>query len=285
MANNPKKVKDPTEVALSAIQEALNISDAPPPTARRGSVRSDVTPTNSPSPPSYDEAAFDTRPSADRPIFEPIEEPRPTPPRRQRRPRNHRPDSAGHSEGPPCPQRLHARHAVRRRLDRRRRPADRQLPALAAGRDRPGQRRHAGAGRPRGVVLCAGAAVLFPREPVLARPGIAHDRAVDGAGRDPLFGARGRRQRLRWSPSARRSAAKSRRWATASNAPSRAPANSKPWSPTKSRRWSAPTATTKCASARCCRTSPISATTWSARPNRFAAPFPACRSTCATTSR
>ena len=29
MANNPKKVKDPTEVALSAIQEALNIADAP----------------------------------------------------------------------------------------------------------------------------------------------------------------------------------------------------------------------------------------------------------------
>ena len=29
MANNPKKVKDPTEVALSAIQEALNISDVP----------------------------------------------------------------------------------------------------------------------------------------------------------------------------------------------------------------------------------------------------------------
>ena len=31
MANNPKKVKDPTEVALSAIQEALNIADAPAP--------------------------------------------------------------------------------------------------------------------------------------------------------------------------------------------------------------------------------------------------------------
>src|SRR5215467_11950708 len=30
MANNPRKVKDPTEVALSAIQEALNIADAPP---------------------------------------------------------------------------------------------------------------------------------------------------------------------------------------------------------------------------------------------------------------
>ena len=28
MANTPKKVKDPTEVALSAIQEALNIGDA-----------------------------------------------------------------------------------------------------------------------------------------------------------------------------------------------------------------------------------------------------------------
>ena len=27
MANNPKKVKDPTEVALSAIQEALNIGE------------------------------------------------------------------------------------------------------------------------------------------------------------------------------------------------------------------------------------------------------------------
>jgi hypothetical protein len=36
MANNPKKVKDPTEVALSAIQEALNISDTnSPDTARR----------------------------------------------------------------------------------------------------------------------------------------------------------------------------------------------------------------------------------------------------------
>ena len=36
MANNPKKVKDPTEVALSAIQEALNISDAPAADNARG---------------------------------------------------------------------------------------------------------------------------------------------------------------------------------------------------------------------------------------------------------
>src|SRR3978361_1078410 len=47
-ANNPKKVKGPTEVALSAIQEALNISDLPA-TDSRGSVRSDVTPPTSPS--------------------------------------------------------------------------------------------------------------------------------------------------------------------------------------------------------------------------------------------
>ena len=67
MANNPKKVKDPTEVALSAIQEALNISDAPPADNTRGSVRSDVPS----SPPSYDDS-FDAR-SADRPIFESIE--------------------------------------------------------------------------------------------------------------------------------------------------------------------------------------------------------------------
>ena len=56
MANNPKKVKDPTEVALSAIQEALNISDAPPADNTRGSVRSDVPS----SPPSYDDS-FDAR--------------------------------------------------------------------------------------------------------------------------------------------------------------------------------------------------------------------------------
>jgi hypothetical protein len=64
MANNPKKVKDPTEVALSAIQEALNISDAPPADNTRGSVRSDAASNASPAP-SYDDN-FDTRPSADR---------------------------------------------------------------------------------------------------------------------------------------------------------------------------------------------------------------------------
>src|SRR3977135_4677658 len=76
MANNPKKVKGPTEVALSAIQEALNISDVSSTENTRSSVRSDVTPTEQPSSAPYEETTFDTRPSADRPIFEPIEEPR-----------------------------------------------------------------------------------------------------------------------------------------------------------------------------------------------------------------
>ena len=75
MANNPKKVKDPTEVALSAIQEALNIGDGP--TADRGSVRGEATPLNSPPTSGYDDdSAFDVRSNNDRPIFEPIEEPR-----------------------------------------------------------------------------------------------------------------------------------------------------------------------------------------------------------------
>src|SRR6266446_4013324 len=83
MANNPKKVKDPTEVALSAIQEALNISDGSAEDSARNSVHGDGAPTNasstaSASTPAYSESAFDTRPSEDRPIFEPIEEPRPT---------------------------------------------------------------------------------------------------------------------------------------------------------------------------------------------------------------
>ena len=43
MANNPKKVKDPTEVALSAIQEALNISDTTVDT-NRNSLGSELAP-------------------------------------------------------------------------------------------------------------------------------------------------------------------------------------------------------------------------------------------------
>ena len=75
MANNPKKVKDPTEVALSAIQEALNITDDHEPP---GSVHGDIPPVIATSTSDFETSTFDTRPSADRAIFEPIEEPRQT---------------------------------------------------------------------------------------------------------------------------------------------------------------------------------------------------------------
>src|SRR4051812_35254862 len=69
MANNPKKAKDSTEVALSAIQEALNISDASPADDDRASVHNDMT--------AISERTFDTRPGADRESFESVQEPRP----------------------------------------------------------------------------------------------------------------------------------------------------------------------------------------------------------------
>src|ERR1700712_3401555 len=76
MANNPKKVKDPTEVALSAIQEALNISDTTI-DPNRNSMGNDLSPPPiSSAPPAYSEPPFDTRPSVDRPVFDPIEEQR-----------------------------------------------------------------------------------------------------------------------------------------------------------------------------------------------------------------
>ena len=85
MANNPKKAKDPTEVALSAIQEALNISDVSGSESDRdrdhAAVHDELTSPASP-PPIFNEPTFEARPGADRPIFDPIEEPRPTTPRR-----------------------------------------------------------------------------------------------------------------------------------------------------------------------------------------------------------
>jgi hypothetical protein len=120
MANNPKKVKDPTEVALSAIQEALNISDSGVDTGR-SPVRDDAAPIP-PVTPGYGETPFDTRASSDRPIFDTIEEPRP----------------ARRAEGPAGAQRLHACDPVRRRLGCRLRSSHRQLPACIASRHRPG---------------------------------------------------------------------------------------------------------------------------------------------------
>src|SRR5215467_6578229 len=84
MANNPKKVKDPTEVALSAIQEALNISDTNT-DMTRSSQRADMAPPIPPAAPSFDEPVFDAPARTDPPIYEPIEEPQP---RQTRRPAN-----------------------------------------------------------------------------------------------------------------------------------------------------------------------------------------------------
>ena len=69
MANNPKKVKDPTEVALSAIQEALNISDTRVDTSRNSLGNELAPPTGPSAPPPYSDMSFDKRGSA-------IEEPR-----------------------------------------------------------------------------------------------------------------------------------------------------------------------------------------------------------------
>src|ERR1700743_820679 len=59
MANTPKKVKDPTEVALSAIQEALNIGDGVM-GGDRGPSRNDE-PTVSANTPQFEESPFETR--------------------------------------------------------------------------------------------------------------------------------------------------------------------------------------------------------------------------------
>src|SRR5581483_10973920 len=76
MANTPKKVKDPTEVALSAIQEALNIGESSAAEGNRGSVRSETTSAGPAAAAPFDEPTFDARPGNERQIFNPVEEPR-----------------------------------------------------------------------------------------------------------------------------------------------------------------------------------------------------------------
>ena len=74
MVNNPKKVKDPTEVALSAIQEALNIGDAHAGDIDTGG-RHAIAPPVLPSAASFGEYEMDARANTDRPSFEPAEGP------------------------------------------------------------------------------------------------------------------------------------------------------------------------------------------------------------------
>src|ERR1700758_3261194 len=72
MANTPKKVKDPTEVALSAIQEALNINDTAPDSSR-SAVGDDVPPPPVNPTTSLNEPSFEVRPNTDGSVFESID--------------------------------------------------------------------------------------------------------------------------------------------------------------------------------------------------------------------
>src|SRR6476469_10491850 len=86
MANNPKKVKGPTEVALSAIQEALEIGDTSNADHHSDSMRSDSmrndsmrNDTSAPiSPPVYGEASLRDETSATERPIDPIDGSRPT---------------------------------------------------------------------------------------------------------------------------------------------------------------------------------------------------------------
>eukprot|EP01035_Chromulina_nebulosa_P031881 gene31881-42524_t len=74
MANNTKKAKDPTEVALSAIQEALNISDVPVVDREQTFAARDTAPVIGA--PAFDDNPFDTRTTTERPTFESADEAR-----------------------------------------------------------------------------------------------------------------------------------------------------------------------------------------------------------------
>jgi hypothetical protein len=291
MANNPKKVKDPTEVALSAIQEALNISDAPADTGRN-SGRSDAPPATSSSTPSYEtpsyetpsyeESAFDTRSSAvDRQVFDPIEEPRPS-----RRAANDDRETIGQilqaiQKGRP------ARNVY-------------TLATLFAGvwilgaglltvAFLPSLQAAIGQG-PGGTLVLAGLAALF-FAPVLLFYFLA---SLSWRGQELRMIAQSMAQvAIRFSePEGAASdsmvtvgQAIRREVAAMGDGVERAIARAGELETLVANEVSALIPTTKCASARCCRTSPISATIWSDRPSRSAAPSPACRSTCATISR
>ena len=195
MANNPKKVKDPTEVALSAIQEALNISDTSIDTSRN-SIGGELSSPTMPSPaPTYSETAFDSRGSTDRPVFDLIEEPR-----GPRRAANDDRETIGQ-----IPEAIEKSQPARSVYT---------LASVFGGVWVVGcglltvsflPALQAAIGQSGGVLVLAGLAALF-FAPVLlfyflakfrlARPGNADDRAVDGAGRDPLLRARGRCRRF-----------------------------------------------------------------------------------------
>ena len=272
MANNPKRIQDPTEAAMSAIQEALNLREDPPaprPPGRAGSA---------------DGARRRSVRQHDRPDAGDARTPGAAPPDPQRAPDRRRSVPAGHRSAAPS-------RAPRRRSKRSSRPSAPPMTTASrsarscsrcsgAPRARPTWRRSSSrssgwcsaswsalsyfgtdlrgdhepgrasdAVRARGRHRAAGAAVLRAGAHDPPRAGIAHHRALDDRGRDAACRAGDDRARSRSCRSGRRSGARSPPWATAWNARSRAPPSSKRWCTTRSRRSSAPTTTTSCASA------------------------------------
>ena len=264
MANNPKKLTDPTDEALTAIQQVLSASDEPHGHPHRRQRRQPAAPPREP-------ARHEARHAPDA-----LRSPKRT---CSRRPAHVAADDVRPSQFAANDDRQSIGQIL-------------QTPAAAPVQDAPMWSATvfalawAACGVALGVPLSArsaGGAEARPGRhpghdracrlraaPILffyvhglhdvARAGDAHHRPVDGERRHEARRAGRGRPRFRRDASARRSAARSPPWATASSARWRAPPSSKRWSPTKCPRWSAPTTTTKSASAACSRRWRISAT-------------------------
>ena len=191
MANYPKKMKDPTEAALSAIQEALNLQQEEEQAASQPEGMADLL--SGPAEgraPSAPAAACERRSVQFRCGRHPRSR-RPRGARRQRRSAIDRPDPA-RAAAPAGPLVLFRRHRVFRRLDCRLSVA---VVRLSVGYQcRAWTRPLAGCADDRAWRRGAVADhFLLRRRPYgLARPGVAPDRPIDGAGRHAARRARER---------------------------------------------------------------------------------------------
>ena len=280
MANNPKKMKDPTEAALSAIQEALQIRDDDKPA---GQPRPRLTEPTVRSPgaarrgalarPAFRSRRYRQTSSSRRPRARAGRAAGVAPSAANDDRAIDRPDPAG-AAAPPGAHVLHSS------------PASLPASGSSAGLRSAGSTslRSAGGARPEPALTApmlgragarlpaAGHLLLRARPHGVALAGTAADRAVDGRGRHAARRARDRRARIDRHrrpgdpPRSRRHGRRRRARAGARRRARNAGAErSRPRSNT-------PTATTRCASAACCRISPASATRWSARPSRCATP-------------
>ncbi len=287
MANTPKKMKDPTEAALSAIQDALNVRDPAPEPApassataaghaagRRAGVRAAMAHERarraSPGGGVQDDEVRASR------------GPGHVAPPGQRRPRVDRPDPALPA-APSGAHVLHRRDRVRGGLGAGRADARLDVPARPAGHARPDRPDRADARRAGADLLRADHLLLRARPHGLAVAGVAAHHPVDGRGRhaarragdggarvdrhrrpgDPARGRRhGRRHRARAGARRRARDAGGERGVRARARLQR-------------QRGAHPR--------RCCRIWAASATRWSARPSRSATPSTASISISATT--